>query len=92
MGRVGGEIDGRQAAREEHLGIVLQRFLGGFALPPSAGSQQTGARQVEQRNLPAGTQLGDEVVIGEVAEEHQRRQHHDDAYPHQPVGAQAHFE
>src|ERR1043166_6869897 len=92
MRRISGEIDGRQSAGEQDLGVVFQRFFGGSPLPPGAGAQQSEAGQIEQNQLPCWTELADVILISEVSEKDQPCQQHHDADSHEPISAQAHFE
>ncbi len=89
MRGVGGEVNRRQSARLQDLGVILERFL--FALEPAANTEQQTACQIEQGDLAAGADSRDEILVSVVAEEHKARQQHHNSDAHQPVRAEAHF-
>ena len=90
MRGVSGEVNGRQAAGEDHLRVIFQRLL--LAGEPRAQAQQQAAAQIHQEHFARRAKFNDKILVGVVAKEDQRGEQHNDADAHEPNLAELHFE
>ena len=87
MSGVSRKINGRQAAGEEHLRVIFERFL--FALKPDAQTEQRPAQHIEQSYFAAGPNAADEIFVGVGSKKDDTGQQHHNANANQPVSAES---
>ena len=86
------EINCRQSARKQHLAVVPYAFLFAAPLQPRTCAQQGGASGVKKRDLSAGGQATNIILVGVGAEKNEARQEHHDANAHEPIRPKPHLE